>query len=144
MDGNPRVENGTVDIGCYEFTITESLMRVSTYTLDFGEVLFDETNQLTLVVKNIGAEVLNGDLEGTGLPFYLVSSDSYSIAPTSDVAVLFDFVPAEYGTITNTVILTGGRGAIVELIGMGIPEPVGIITILLISGVAFIRNRFSF
>ena len=136
LDGDPRVKNGTVDIGCYEYTVTQALMRVSSFVLDFGDVALDETNQLILTVKNIGPEALEGELLYTVSPFHVVTGSPYWIQPISDAPVQFDFIPTGFGSVTNTVTLTGGRGATVTLIGVGIPEPAATAIIALVGGIA--------
>ena len=124
------------------FALSGAHIRVSANLLDFGDVIIGNSTQLTLNVENVGNEMLDGSVSGISNPFSVVSGIPYALDAMSNVDVVFNFEPYEEESYAQSAALTGGGGAQVDLTGTGIPEPFGIIIILLVSGFAFTRNRF--
>ncbi len=120
------------------FDITGAFIRVSTDVLDFGEVIIGNSTQLTLNVVNIGTVGINGFVTGTNDQFSIISGNPYSIGVMSNENVVFNFIPDIEDNYAQTVTLTGGRGAEVELIGQGVPEP----SLFLIFNLGFLISYF--
>ena len=122
LSGGPRVFGGVPDIGAYEI-MTGAFIRVSADILNFGKVVIGNSTQMTLNVENIGTEVLDGLVSGTNDYFSIVSGSPYSISVMTNKNVVFSFTPSAPVNYAQTVTLSGGGGAEIELIGQGIPEP---------------------
>jgi len=108
--------------------------------LDFGEVVIGESTNLPLVIGNVGIGVLSGEITAVSAPFGISGTDSYAIPAGGDATHSLTFAPSVEGVYTNTATLTGGGGATVTLMGMGIPEPALWLAGVLACALAFRRR----
>ncbi len=106
--------------------------------LDFGDVIVGETGGVDLVVGNIGVGVLTGETTGVTAPFGVLGAAGYGIPAGASVTQNLVFTPPLELAYTNTAVLTGGGGATVILVGVGIPEPAFAFGLL---GVALLTRR---
>ena len=142
LSGGPRVFGNFPDMGAFE-VVSGAFIRVSADVLNFGGVIIGSSTQLTLNVENVGTEVLNGFVSGTNDQFSIVSGSPYSIGVMSNENVVFSFMPNVVGSLEQTVTLSGGGGAEVELIGQGIPEPCLFIIYNLLIMIYYCRRKFK-
>ncbi len=142
LSGGPRVFGNFPDMGAFE-VVSGAFIRVSADVLNFGGVIIGSSTQLTLNVENVGMEVLDGFVAGTNDQFSIVSGSPYSIGVMSNENVVFSFMPDVDGSHEQTVTLSGGGGAEVELIGQGIPEPCLFIIYNLLIMIYYCRRKFK-
>lgn len=110
-------------------------------SLDFGDVQLGQTNSAKLIVGNIGAGMLTGEIFGVTAPFGIIGTANYHIPAGVTATQTLFFTPPMELAYTNTAVLTGGGGATVTLVGGGIPEPV---FALCLFGLALLtRRRYS-
>lgn len=108
-------------------------------SLNFGDVVVGETCGVDLVIGNIGG----GDLVGETTvppPFGVMGAAGYSIPAGASVTQNLVFTPPLELAYTNTAVLTGGGGATVTLLGVGIPEPALALGLL---GLALLARRHA-
>jgi hypothetical protein len=105
--------------------------------LNFGDVMIGETCGINMVVGNIGVGDLVGATTVTS-PFAVVGAAGYTIAAGASVTQNLIFVPPLEIAYSNTAVLTGGGGATVTLLGVGIPEPALLLGVL---GAALLARR---
>jgi len=104
--------------------ITEpTTIAVVPNVLNFGDVMLDKAVTSGVFVINIGAATLTGSVSNVVTPFDIASGSPYSIAAGATGEVRVAFAPTAEGHYTNTVTLSGGGGATLRLIGIGVPEP---------------------
>ncbi|NQT34157.1 choice-of-anchor D domain-containing protein, partial [bacterium] len=98
-------------------------------SLDFGEVLFDESKRLTLTVSNEGeAELVIPDIRVTGEYFRVAYAVDFNgnliIAPDEDAVIQVTFAPEEAGESNGTITISSNdprnREVEVEVTGTGV------------------------
>ena len=75
-------------------------------TLDFGELFVGDTAQRTLVVHNIGSEVLNVSGAVTDDPDFSVSALPFTLGPGGQVELTVLFTPDAPGPVAATLTLS--------------------------------------
>jgi hypothetical protein len=116
--GRPRIYNGTVDMGAYEYTI-EPIAWAAPVPVDFGEAYVDYSTFVTMTVGNAGGVTLNGQIDNVLSPFAVESGQAYSLAPGARETAVISFTPPLTVRYTNTVALTGAIEEYVTLYGTG-------------------------
>jgi hypothetical protein len=137
--GRPRLLNGNVDIGAYEYT-NGPIIWADPVVVDFGDVMPGEAVPAPIVVGNAGDELLAGAVTDISAPFTAATGGIYSIAPNATSLVEFVFAPSAVGGYTNDIRLTGGDGAMVSLRGTAIPEAAALAA-LAVAIAAVVRVR---
>ncbi len=92
-------------------------------TLNFGDVQVGDTNTLPLPIGNVGVGLLTGEITAVAAPFGINGAADYAIAGGATATLALTFAPTAEMAYTNTAVLSGGGGASVMLLGVGIPEP---------------------
>ncbi len=105
-------------------------------SVDFGEVEVDESASIPLKVSNNGYGILTGEVQNITEPFGVSGDPFYTVEPDAYTTLQVYFAPIEEGRYSNTIIFTGGGAADVLLVGTGIPEPGGIVLLVVVAGMA--------
>lgn len=100
----------------------DPIIDLSVSNLNFGITYVGYTNSMTVTVKNVGGEVLDGTAS-VPAPFIIESGATYSLSNNQMQVVTVLFAPQAVGEVTNTLSFTGGGGATIPVSGMGEPEP---------------------
>ncbi|MDF7799038.1 choice-of-anchor D domain-containing protein [Pontiellaceae bacterium B1224] len=116
-------------------TEPDPIIDLSVTNLNFGSTYVGYTNSLTVVVENIGGEVLEGTAS-VSAPFYIESGAAYSLSNSQEQVVTVLFAPQSIGEVTESLVFTGGGGATISVSGTGVVEPEASIG-LSVSNLAF-------
>jgi hypothetical protein len=100
-------------------------------SVTFPDTEIGETNQVAIICKNIGGDILYGSVTTPASPFSLEGTTNYAIAYNDFVYYVVTFAPQGVMDYSGTLEFTGGGGAVVPLSGHGIPEP-GLLWLLLL------------
>jgi hypothetical protein len=115
--GNPRT---TWSRGAFEFRSTGSStnaeLRVTPSSLDFGVIAAGATNDLSLIVQNVGGGLLSGTAT-VSAPFSILSGATYSLGSNQSQVVTIRYQPTQVGNQGQTITFTGGGGGVASLNG---------------------------
>ncbi len=96
--------------------------EVDAVTLDFGEVEWGVTPELSVTLTNTGGSTLEGSIEPGCGPFALQGMPGYELPGGESVTFTFSFAPEEPGPYTCAVGLGSGCGSL-TLSGELLPPP---------------------
>lgn len=125
-DGVTR--GATWDIGAYEYDaagggggsgggdVTNASIRVSVTTLDFGAQQVGEQADRSVIVLNVGAGDLIGQVNAIA-PFSIVSGGSYSLSSNQSQTVTVRYAPTVAGIHSQVITFTGGDSATISVSG---------------------------
>jgi hypothetical protein len=103
-------------------------IAIAPSSLDFGDVFTVVTREESLLVSNIGVEVLNVSDIASDHPDFTVSSPVATLAPGESQVVVVSFSPSSAGAIAATLTITSDDpdepSLVVPLTGIGVPPPV--------------------
>ncbi|MBI3853207.1 MAG: hypothetical protein HY298_23400 [Verrucomicrobia bacterium] len=120
MYGNTRT---TWTRGAVEFSSgTNPVISVSPSQLDFGSVTTNTGREMSFTVQNSGAGTLAGTAT-VSAPYAIISGGTFSLGANQSQTVTVRFDPTTLGSVNRTVTLTGGGGAAVSVIGIGVILP---------------------
>jgi len=113
FDGNPRVVNGTVDMGAFEYQ-GATTFTVTPVSLSFAQQYVNTTSAAqTVTVTNTGALTLHFHPMQVGADF-TESNNCYGpngLAPGQSCTVQVSFAPASSGNKSETLTITGANSA---------------------------------
>jgi hypothetical protein len=132
FDSNKRIIGYTVDLGVYEYVLTGAWMKIIPESYDFGEVVIGEIKDMNIRVYNWGVTELDGYATNLVTPFTVMGGSPYKVSTCEWVNVLLGFEPETEGVFSNEVVLTGGGDRTLMLSGTGVPEPGGVIMIIVV------------
>ena len=125
FEGNARPQNGSYDIGSYEYVSTAAL-SISPTSLGFSSTTLNTTSSaqtLTLTNKSTSAVSLSGiSISGTdSSSFAQTSNCGSSVAAGATCSINVTFTPQTTGTLTATLSITptSGSATQVSLSGTG-------------------------
>ena len=92
--------------------------------IDFGDVVAGQTITFKLPIFNFGAGTVSGIVSGADAQFQFLSGSNYFAQSESPDFLNISFTPPFEEEYSNTVYLTGSGGnELIELKGIGVPEP---------------------
>ena len=107
-----------------------SALAVSPATGDFGSVTVGETGSINFVLTNLDTKRVTGTASlVTDAEFLLiedgseVSSVSYALDSFEATTVRVRFAPESVGDKTGLLVLSGGGGALIDLVGTAAAAP---------------------
>lgn len=119
-DGNPRGTDGGWDIGAYEFQFsgpnTNPIAYVAPASIYFGSVPVGGSAQTNFTIQNRGGGILSGAITAAA-PFSVVSGSSFQLASNQSQVVTVRYSPTGPGAHAQTLMVSGGGGATVQLGG---------------------------
>lgn len=118
--------SNAIDTVTYTLTIAGSpVMKLSSTSINFGNVFNGQTANDTLWVHNTGCDTLKiSDINGLTVKF-AVSDTSFIVLPYDSTQVLIAFTPETNGNYGTTLTITSNvADATVSLAGTGIEPPV--------------------
>ena len=125
----------------YEITNKIAPILETIDSLDFGEIVLEESITFQLPIFNIGAGIVSGEINDITAPFSFSGISNYFAQSETPDFVSITFTPTGEGYYSNTVSLIGiGGNAEVELKGVGIPEPF-LFTIYYLSFIIYCLKR---
>jgi hypothetical protein len=98
-------------------------LDVTPDALTFPDTEIGESNQIVIICKNIGGDILSGSVTTPDSPFTLAGNTNYAIPYNDFVFYSVWFAPQGVIEYTDMLVFTGGGGATIPLSGHGIPEP---------------------
>jgi hypothetical protein len=113
LSGNTRGADGAWDIGAYEYngggSVTNPVISVSPGSLDFGSVAVGSSNELDVVVRNVGGGTLVG-MGSVSTPFSIVTGGTYSLGSNQAQTVRIRYQSTGTGSYSQAVSFTGAGG----------------------------------
>jgi hypothetical protein len=100
----------------------DPIIALSVTNLVFDSTFVGYTNSLTLTVKNVGGEILDGTAS-VDSPFSIESGSTYSLSNNQSQVVTVLFAPQTDGEVTESLVFTGGGGTTISVSGTGVTEP---------------------
>ena len=88
--------------------------RVTPSSLAFGELYPEQVGELTLTVKNIGANAFTPALSGLTAPFS-IAPEAAEVAPGSSMQFTVTFAPTELGEYAQTLTVDCGEAGLFEV-----------------------------
>lgn len=104
---------------------TEADITITPNTIDFGEVEFHRSAELTLTVSNIGnADLTVSDISATGDCFSVNFTDEFILEPDDSQVIDVTFTPNETGELSGLVTITSDdpdeEEVTVDLVGVSV------------------------
>ena len=97
-------------------------LSISPARLDFAVVAVGRTNDMTVLVRNIGGGTLVGSAS-VALPFSVISGGKYSLVSGQSQPVTVRYHPAAAGDDSQLVTFSGGGGATLNAHGRAATLP---------------------